>query len=470
MAKPVNKKRTEMPTQDPKVRAHNFNEVALGYTEAEARTEADRCLKCKKRNCTEGCPVEVPIPEFIAAVQKGDYPTAFRTIMSKNLLPAICGRVCPQETQCESFCTLGKVKGSEPVAIGRLERYVADWGREHAPPDHTACPMTNGIKVAVIGAGPAGLTCAGELARLGYEVTVFEAFHKLGGVLTYGIPEFRLPKAIVQKEVQNLTCVGVKFALNQVMGKALDVNDLMKKGYKAVFVGVGAGLPVFMKIPGVELNGVLSANEFLTRVNLMKAYKFPEADTMVDIGKHVAVVGGGNVAMDSARTALRLGGDEVMVIYRRSEEEMPARREEYHHAVEEGIKFLFLTNPTKILGNADGHVNGIEVQSMTLGEPDRSGRRRPVVVPGSEKTIPVDLVIMAIGTQANPLFTKVTPGLKLNEWGYIEVNDRMQSSLPYLFAGGDIVTGSATVISAMAAGRKAAASMHEYLQSLKGKS
>jgi glutamate synthase (NADPH/NADH) small chain len=326
--------------------------------------------------------------------------------------------------------------------------------------------MSNGVKVAVIGAGPAGLTCAGELARLGYEVTVFEAFHKLGGVLTYGIPEFRLPKAIVQNEVQNLTCVGVKFALNQVMGKALDVNDLKAKGFRAIFVGVGAGLPVFMKIPGVELNGVLSANEFLTRVNLMKAYEFPKADTMVDIGKRVAVVGGGNVAMDSARTALRLGASEVMVVYRRSEEEMPARREEYEHAVEEGIKFLFLTNPTKLFGDADSHVKAIEVQSMTLGEPDKSGRRKPVVVPGSERTIDVDLVIMAIGTQANPLFTKVTPGLKLNEWGYIEVNEKMQSSLPYLFAGGDIVTGSATVISAMAAGRTAAAAMHEYLKSL----
>ena len=466
MAKPVNKKRTPMPTQDPHVRARNFNEVALGFTEADAKTEAARCLQCKKRNCVEGCPVEVPIPEFVKAVQDGDYAAAFRTVMSKNLLPAICGRVCPQETQCESFCTLGKVKGSEPVAIGRLERYVADWGREKAPPDHTACPMSNGVKVAVIGAGPAGLTCAGELARLGYEVTVFEAFHKLGGVLTYGIPEFRLPKAIVQQEVQNLTCVGVKFALNQVMGKALDVNDLKEKGFKAIFVGVGAGLPVFMKIPGVELNGVLSANEFLTRVNLMKAYEFPKADTMVDIGKRVAVVGGGNVAMDSARTALRLGASEVMVVYRRSEEEMPARREEYEHAVEEGIKFLFLTNPTKLFGDADSHVKAIEVQSMTLGEPDKSGRRKPVVVPGSERTIDVDLVIMAIGTQADPLFTKVTPGLKLNEWGYIEVNEKMQSSLPYLFAGGDIVTGSATVISAMAAGRTAAAAMHEYLKSL----
>ena len=467
MAKAVNKKRTPMPLQDPKVRAHNFSEVALGFSDADAKTEADRCLKCKKRNCTEGCPVEVPIPEFIGAIQNGDYAGAFRTVMSKNLLPAICGRVCPQESQCEKFCTLGKVKDSEPVAIGRLERYIADWGREKMPADHTACPMTNGVKVAVIGAGPAGLTCAGELARIGYEVTVFEAFHKLGGVLTYGIPEFRLPKAIVQHEVQNLTCVGVKFALNQVMGKALDVNDLKAMGFKAIFVGVGAGLPVFMKIPGVELNGVLSANEFLTRVNLMKAYDFPRSDTMVDIGKHVAVVGGGNVAMDSARTALRLGADEVMVVYRRSEEEMPARREEYEHAVEEGIKFLFLTNPTKILGNADGQANALEVQTMTLGEPDKSGRRKPVVVPGSERTIPVDLVIMAIGTQANPVFTKVTPGLKLNEWGYIEVNDKMQSSLPYLFAGGDIVTGSATVISAMAAGRTAAASMHGYMQSLK---
>jgi len=469
MARAVNKKRTVMPTQDPHVRARNFNEVALGFTEEDARTEAARCLQCKKRNCVAGCPVEVPIPEFIKEIQNRDYAGAFRTVMGKNLLPAICGRVCPQETQCEAVCTLGKVKDSEPVAIGRLERYIADWGREHAPPDHTACPMGNGVKVAVIGAGPAGLTCAGELARLGYEVTVFEAFHKLGGVLTYGIPEFRLPKAIVQQEVQNLTCVGVKFALNQVMGKALDVNDLKEKGFKAIFVGVGAGLPVFMKIPGVELNGVLSANEFLTRVNLMKAYEFPRADTMVDIGKRVAVVGGGNVAMDSARTALRLGAEEVMVVYRRSEEEMPARREEYEHAVEEGIRFLFLTNPTKILGDAEGRARAIEVQSMTLGEPDKSGRRKPVVVPGSEKTIDVDLVIMAIGTQANPLFTKVTPGLKLNEWGYIEVNERMQSSLPYLFAGGDIVTGSATVISAMAAGRKAAAAMHEYLQSLKPK-
>jgi len=463
MAKPVNKKRTEMPTQDPVARGKNFSEVALGFTEEDAKTEAARCLQCKKRNCTEGCPVEVPIPEFILAIQKGDYKEAFKIITSKNLLPAICGRVCPQESQCEKFCTVGKIKESEPVGIGRLERFIADWAREKLPPDHTACPMNNGIKVAIIGAGPAGLTCAGELARIGYDVTVFEAFHKLGGVLTYGIPEFRLPKNIVEQEVQNLTCVGVKFILNQVMGKALDVNDLKEQGFKAIFVGVGAGLPIFLELPGVELNGVLSANEFLTRVNLMKAYQFPESDTMVDIGKRVAVIGGGNVAMDSARTALRLGAKEVMVVYRRSEEEMPARREEYHHAVEEGIKFHFLTNPTKVIGTPEGYVKAMEVQQMKLGEPDKSGRRKPIVVPGSEHIEEVDLVIMAIGTQANPIFTKVTPGLKLNQWGYIEVNDKMQSSLPFLYAGGDIVTGSATVISAMAAGRKAAASMHEFL-------
>ncbi len=461
------KEKTPMKEQDPNVRKTNFMEVALGYTEEEALKEAERCLQCKNRPCVQGCPVNVPIPEFINCISNRDYKGAFKTIYQKNVLPSICGRVCPQETQCEERCTVGKAKGSQPVAIGRLERFIGDWGQEHSSEldiGLNSCEdLGEVIKVAVIGAGPAGLTCAGELTKKGYKVTIFEAFHKEGGVLVYGIPEFRLPKEIVRKEIEKLKSCGVDIKLNQIMGKIYDMQDLLDLGYKAIFIGVGAGLPVFMEIPGIELNGVLSANEYLTRVNLMKAYQFPACDTMVECGKRVAVIGGGNVAMDAARTALRMGSEKVYIVYRRSEEELPARREEYHHAVEEGVEFMFLRNPVKIIGDEHGQVKQILIQKMELGEPDKSGRRRPVEVPGSEYPLDVDIAIMAIGTKSNPLLTKQTKGLKLNKWGYIEVNEKMQTSIPYIFAGGDIVTGSATVISAMGAGKKAAESIHEYL-------
>lgn len=463
----IQKVRTPMPTQDHHARIHNFDEVAQGYTEEMALAEANRCIQCKTRPCVKGCPVEVPIPEFILKITQKDYQGAIDKIKEKNVLPAICGRVCPQESQCEMVCTLGKIKDSTPVAIGRLERYVADWEQKVkniGEFDEGACvDLSGNPKVAVIGAGPAGLTCAGELAKLNYDVTVFEAFHKTGGVLVYGIPEFRLPKEIVRKEIDNLRECGVKFRLNSVIGQLFNLEDLRKQGFQAFFIGVGAGLPIFLKVPGIELNGVLSANEYLTRVNLMKAYR-EDHDTMVDMGDTIAVLGGGNVTMDSARTALRLGAKKVMVVYRRSENEIPARREEYEHAVEEGVEFHFLRNPTKIIGDDHGFVKEMEVIKMELGEPDASGRRRPIPIPGSEYTIPVDLVIMAIGTRANPLLTQNTQGLTLNKWGYIEVNKHMQSSLPDVFAGGDIVTGSATVISAMGAGKDAAKGIHEYLQ------
>ncbi|UYP47244.1 Sulfide dehydrogenase subunit alpha [Candidatus Lokiarchaeum ossiferum] len=460
------KERTPMPVQDPKERGQNFSEVALGFTEEMALQEAKRCLKCKNRACVKGCPVEVPIPEFIALINEKDYRGAINKIKEKNVLPAICGRVCPQENQCEKFCTLGKIKESKPVGIGRLERFVADWDMEHPEdiPEGAFCEDTEEkIKVAIIGAGPAGLTCAGELAAKGYDVTIFEAFHKTGGVLVYGIPEFRLPKEIVRKEINKLRDCGVKLETNKVIGQILTLEDLRQKGFKAFFVAVGAGLPIFLDIPGTELNGVLSANEILTRVNLMKAYD-PEYDTPVERAKKVAVIGGGNVAMDSARTALRLGAEKVIVVYRRSEKELPARHEEYEHAVEEGIEFHFLRNPTKIIGGEDGFVKGLEVVKMELGEPDASGRRRPIVQPNTEYILDVDLVVMAIGARANPLFTSQTEGLKLNKWGYIEVNDELQTSLPDTFSGGDIVTGSATVISAMGAGKQAAYGIHDYLQ------
>jgi glutamate synthase (NADPH/NADH) small chain len=460
------KERTEMPTQSPEERRRNFDEVALGYTEELALKEATRCIQCPKRNCVAGCPVQVPIPEFIKLLREKDYVGAFRKIREKNMLPAICGRVCPQESQCEHECTMGKIKGSQPVAIGRLERFIADWARAHPEAEQKPfCEMPNGIKVAVIGCGPAGLTCAAELTRQGYDVTIFEAFHEPGGVLIYGIPEFRLPKAIVRHEVKSVENCDVKIELNSIIGKVLTIPDMMDMGYQAFFVAVGAGLPTFMDIPGTELNGVLSANEFLTRNNLMKAYLFKEgkSDTMIDLGKRVAVIGGGNVAMDAARTALRLGAEKVMIVYRRGEKELPARHEEYEHAVEEGIEFHFLRSPTRIIGDEKGFAKQIEVVKMELGEPDASGRRRPVEAKGSEYLIDVDMVIMAIGTQANPIFTQSTPGLKLTKWGYIETNENLQSSLPYLFAGGDIVTGSATVISAMGAGMKAAEGIHKYL-------
>jgi glutamate synthase (NADPH) small chain len=460
------KKKTPIPHQPAEKRIENFEEVALGYTEEQALFEADRCLQCKNRACVKGCPVEVPIPEFIKKITEKDYRGALKLIKEVNVLPAICGRVCPQETQCEAFCTMGKIKGSDPVGIGRLERFVADWDLKNPEelPEGAVCEdIEDPIKVAVIGAGPAGLTCAGELVQKGYDVTVFEAFHKAGGVLVYGIPEFRLPKDIVQAEVTKLMQCGVKVELNKLMGKTLTYEDLQARGFKAFFIGVGAGLPIFIPIPGIEYSGVLSANEYLTRVNLMKAYR-DDYDTPVDRGNRVAVIGGGNVAMDSARTALRMGAEKVMVIYRRSEKELPARREEYEHAVEEGIEFHFLRNPTKIQGDEKEFVKGIEVIKMELGEPDESGRRRPIKQPGTEYIIDVDMVIMAIGTRANPIFTKSTSGLKLNKWGYIETNEHLQSSISNVFAGGDIVTGAATVISAMGQGREAAKAMHKYIQ------
>ncbi|MHA1519766.1 MAG: NADPH-dependent glutamate synthase [Promethearchaeota archaeon] len=463
----INNNRTPMPVQDHHERIHNFDEVAQGYTEEMALAEANRCIQCKTRPCVKGCPVEVPIPEFIKLLAEKNFEGAIDKIKEKNVLPAICGRVCPQESQCEVVCTLGKIKGSKPVAIGRLERYVADWEQRVkgiGEFDEGACVDFSGNpKVAIIGAGPAGLTCAGELAKLEYDVTIFEAFHKTGGVLVYGIPEFRLPKEIVRKEIDNLRECGVKIRLNSVIGQLFDLKDLEEQGFQAFFIAVGAGLPIFLKVPGIELNGVLSANEYLTRVNLMKAYR-KDYDTMVDEGDTIAVLGGGNVTMDSARTALRLGTKKVIVVYRRSEAEIPARREEYEHAVEEGVEFHFLRNPTKIIGDDKGFVKEMEVIKMKLGEPDASGRRRPIEIPGSEYTIPVDLVIMAIGTRANPLLTQNTKGLQLNKWGYIEVNKQMQTSIPNVFAGGDIVTGSATVISAMGAGKDAAKSIHKYMQ------
>ncbi len=463
----INNNRTPMPVQDHHERIHNFDEVAQGYTEEMAIAEANRCIQCKTRPCVKGCPVEVPIPEFIKLITERNFEGAIDKIKEKNVLPAICGRVCPQESQCEVVCTLGKIKGSKPVAIGRLERFVADWEQRVkgiGEFDEGACvDLSGNPKVAVIGAGPAGLTCAGELAKMEYDVTIFEAFHKTGGVLVYGIPEFRLPKEIVRKEIDNLRECGVKIRMNSVIGQLFDLKDLEEQGFQAFFIAVGAGLPIFLKVPGIELNGVLSANEYLTRVNLMKAYR-KDYDTMVDEGDTIAVLGGGNVTMDSARTALRLGAKKVIVVYRRSEAEIPARREEYEHAVEEGVEFHFLRNPTKIIGDGKGFVKEMEVIKMRLGEPDASGRRRPIEIPGSEYTMPVDLVIMAIGTRANPLLTQNTAGLQLNKWGYIEVNKQMQTSIPNVFAGGDIVTGSATVISAMGAGKDAARAIHKYMQ------
>ncbi len=471
--KKIIKERTEMPCQDPVERTKNFSEVALGYTEEMSLKEAERCLHCKHRNCVKGCPVDVPIPEFIEKIEEHDFDGAFEVIYGKNVLPSICGRVCPQENQCEAMCTMGKIKGSRPVAIGRLERFVGDRARERArfceegDPEPYCMPEVEkkDKKVAVIGSGPAGVTCASELAKMGYDVTIFEAFHKAGGVLVYGIPEFRLPKEIVREEVEKLKEMDVQIEYNRVIGKILELEDLRDMGYEAFFLGIGAGVPIFLKIPGIELNGVLSANEFLTRVNLMEAYKFPETDTPVNVGNRIAVIGGGNVAMDSARTALRLGAEKVMVIYRRSEKELPARREEYEHAVEEGVEFHFLRNPVGIKGDKDEFVESIEVIKMKLGEPDESGRRRPLKIPDSEYEIPVDNVIMAIGTRANPLLPKNTKGLELNKWGYIKVNEDMRTSIPDVFAAGDIVTGGATVISAMGGGKRAAKQIDCFLNS-----
>ena len=455
--------KTPMPEQDAKIRARNFKEVALGYTAEMAIEEAGRCLKCKNPKCVEGCPVNVRIPEFIAKVQEGDFKAAYEIITSTNALPALSGRVCPQESQCEARCVRG-IKG-EPVAIGRLERFVADWYRENvnAMPEKAE---SNGMKVAVVGSGPAGMTAASDLAKLGYQVTMFEALHTAGGVLVYGIPEFRLPKAIVANEITKLEAQGVEVMTNMVIGRVLTIDELFEMGYKAVFVGSGAGLPMFMNIPGEALVGVMSANEYLTRTNLMKAYN-PEADTPVIKSKAVAVVGGGNVAMDAARCAMRLGAEHVYVVYRRGEAEMPARAEEKHHAKEEGIEFKTLCNPTEIIGDETGRVKGMKCIRMELGEPDASGRRRPIEVPDSEFILDVDTVIMSLGTSPNPLIRSTTPGLETNRKGCLIVNENEMTTRDAVFAGGDAVTGAATVILAMGAGKKAAASIHKYLSEQK---
>ena len=454
-------KKNPMPSQDPNVRNKNFDEVALGYTEEQALDEATRCLNCKNKPCMQGCPVMVHIPDFIAEVAKGDFEAAYQIIAATSALPAVCGRVCPQESQCEKHCVRG-IKG-EPVGIGRLERFVADWHREH----NTAAaekPASNGHRVAVVGSGPSGLTCAGDLARKGYDVTVFEALHLAGGVLVYGIPEFRLPKAIVQKEVDGLKALGVTIATDTVVGRTITVDELMEEqGFEAVFIGSGAGLPMFMNIPGVNYKGVLSANEFLTRINLMKAYK-PDSDTPIQHPKKVAVVGGGNVAMDAARCAKRLGA-EVYVVYRRGMEELPARKEEVEHAEEEGIIFKTLNNPVEIMADENDNVNKIRCIKMELGEPDASGRRSPKAVPGSEFDLPVDTVIMSLGTSPNPLIRSTTPGLEANRKGCLLVGeDEVTTTREGVFAGGDAVTGAATVILAMGAGKKAAAAIDKYLQ------
>ena len=454
-------KKTPMPEQAPDVRNKNFYEVALGYTEELAIAEAARCLNCKNRPCVEGCPVNVQIPDFIAKIIEKDYEGAYRIVRSTNALPAVCGRVCPQETQCEQRCVRG-IKG-ESVAIGRLERFVADYHMENAAKEMVE-RNTNGIRVAVIGSGPAGLTCAGDLAKRGYDVTVFEAMHLAGGVLMYGIPQFRLPKEIVTREIEELKELGVKIETNMVIGKIATLDDLREEGYEAVFIGTGAGLPGFMGIPGENLNGVYSANEFLTRINLMKAYRFPEYDTPVKIGKHVAVIGGGNVAMDAARSAKRLGAESVTIVYRRSEAEMPARNEEIHHAKEEGITFRILCNPKEILGNDAFTVSGMRCVEMELGEPDASGRRRPKEKENSEFTLPVETVIMAIGQKPNRLIRDGLGDVALYEWGGISADENGQTSAADVFAGGDAVTGAATVILAMGAGKKAAEAMDLYLK------
>ena len=451
--------KTPMPEQDPQVRARNFKEVALGYTAEMAIEEANRCLGCKNPKCVEGCPVNVRIPEFIKKVQEGDFKAAYEIVTSTNALPALSGRVCPQESQCECKCVRG-IKG-EPVAIGRLERFVADWYRENvnAMPEKTP---SNGQRVAVVGSGPAGMTAASDLAKKGYEVTMFEALHTAGGVLVYGIPEFRLPKAIVANEVKKLEAQGVEVMTNMVIGRVLTIDELFEMGYKAVFVGSGAGLPMFMNIPGESLVGVMSANEYLTRTNLMKAYD-ENADTPVIKSKAVAVVGGGNVAMDAARCAMRLGAEHVYVVYRRGEAEMPARAEEKHHAKEEGIEFKTLCNPIEIVGDENGRVCGMKCIRMELGEPDASGRRRPIEVPNSEFMLDVDTVIMSLGTSPNPLLRTTTPGLETNRKGCLIVNENEMTTRDGVFAGGDAVTGAATVILAMGAGKKGAAAIDEYL-------
>jgi glutamate synthase (NADPH/NADH) small chain len=456
--------REPMPKQKVKERIKNFNEVALGYTEEQARKEAERCLQCPKPLCVNGCPVDINIPEFIKLIVEGKYLEAAKKIKEDDILPCMTGRVCPQEDQCEAQCILG-IK-QEPIVIGRLERFVADYEASHSQSEAPPMQAKKNKKVAVVGSGPAGLTVAADCARMGYDVQIFEALHKPGGVLVYGIPEFRLPKAIVGREVDYLKKMGVKLECNVIVGKTITIKQLFEEGYKAIFLGLGAGLPSFLGIKGENLLGIYSANEFLTRINLMKAYKFPEYDTPVNVGKKVAVVGGGNVAMDSARSAIRLGVEEVHIIYRRSRQEMPARIEEIENAEEEGVILDLLVNPVEFIGDKKGWVKAIKLIKMELGEPDDSGRRRPVPIPGSEFIYDVDTVVVAIGQKANPILLDVTPEIKKNKWGYIEADPQTgKTSMKGVFAGGDIVTGEATVIAAMGAGRKAAKAIDEYLKS-----
>ena len=469
MEEPVKKKtktekipRVAMPEQEAGVRARNFLEVPTGYTPEMAVLEAQRCLQCKKPGCVAGCPVGIDIPGFIKLIKDGDFTRSIRHIWQKNSLPAVCGRVCPQEIQCEGLCILAK-KG-DAVAIGNLERFAADWERGNGTGELPPKAEPTGKKVAVVGSGPSGLTVAGDLVVKGHDVTVLEAFHKPGGVLVYGIPEFRLPKAIVAQEVNFLERLGVKVECNAVVGRTVSLDELFEEGYDAIYLGVGAGLPRFMNIPGENLVGILSANEYLTRANLMKAYLFPKVDTPIPIGKDVVVLGAGNVAMDSARTAMRLGANKVRIVYRRSRQEMPARIAEIHHAEQEGIEFFLLTNPIEYLGDDNGRLTGMTCLKMELGEPDDSGRRRPVPIEGSEFHLDCDLCIVAVGSGANPLLTSSTPDLKLNQWGYIEADQETGKTYKKgVWAGGDIVTGAATVILAMGAGRKAADSIHDYL-------
>ncbi len=464
--------RQKMPVQNAKERIKNFSSVALGYSEEQAILEAKRCIQCKKPACIEGCPVEIDIPGFIKKIAEKDFPGAIKILKDKNNLPAICGRVCPQETQCEIKCVLAK-KG-EPVAIGRLERFAADWEMQNSPKsevspkffgDKLRPKSDNGIKIAVVGSGPAGLTCAADLAKMGYEVDIFESLHETGGVLMYGIPEFRLPKEIVKTEIDYIKSLGVNIRTNVLIGKTKTVQELFDEGYKAIFVGTGAGLPQFLGIPGENLNRIYSANEFLTRANLMKAYKFPEYDTPIDIGKRVAVIGAGNVAMDAARVSLRLGADEVIIVYRRTEKEMPARLEEIENAKEEGVKFYLLTAPIRFIGDENNNVIGMECLKMELGEPDASGRRRPVPIKNSEFKLDIDTVVMAIGQSPNPLLPKTVQGLQVGKHGNIITDEKTgATSIPGIFAGGDIATGASTVIEAMGAGKRAARAIDEYIK------
>jgi glutamate synthase (NADPH/NADH) small chain len=460
----VQKTVVPIPKQAPEVRRRNFNEVALGYTEEQALAEASRCLQCPKPQCVSGCPVEIDIPAFIQLMKDKQFDEAIKKIKEKNCLPAICGRVCPQEEQCQKLCALGKV--GDPVSIGRLERFLADWERQTGIACSEKAPST-GKRVAIIGAGPAGLTAAADLVKLGHEVVVFEALHYPGGVLMYGIPEFRLPKSIVQAEAEYVKKLGVEIRVNCLVGRTFTIPELLKSGYDAVFIGTGAGLPQFLGIPGENLGGIYSANEFLIRVNLMKAYKFPQCDTPIRIGKKVAVIGGGNVAMDSARSALRLGAEEVCIVYRRSREELPARKEEIENAEEEGIVCKFLANPVRFIGDEKGWVKAMECICMELGPPDESGRRRPVPIKGSEFIMDVDTVIVAIGRTPNPIVQSTTEGLQVTRWGTVIADENGKTSIEGVYAGGDIVTGEATVISAMGAGKKAAKAIHEYLMNKK---